>query len=116
MAQATLRRSRVYLWTNPHGGAEVCIAELEPENFECVLKKRIFAMAKMLERPVPEGSRSVSWPWYHHVLTNELTTEARNVLVKYSKIAPRNVESHIYSIVSLPSLSLSLKADGIPPR
>lgn len=77
-------------------------------------------MAKMLERPVPEGSRSVSWPWYHHVLTNELTSEARNVLVKYSKIAPRSVESHIYSIVSLPpfplSPSITQKADGVRPR
>lgn len=42
VAQVTLRRSRVCLWTNPHGGAEVCIAELEPENFECVQKERIF--------------------------------------------------------------------------
>lgn len=59
-------------------------------------------MAKMLDRPVPEGSRSVSWPWYHHVLTTELTTEARNVLEKYSRIPPKDVESHIYSIVGLP--------------
>ena len=57
-------------------------------------------MAQMLDRPAPEGARSVSWPWYHHVLTNELTPEARSVLEDYSGIPPEDVESHIYSIVS----------------
>lgn len=57
-------------------------------------------MAQMLDRPAPEGARSVSWPWYHHVLTNELTPDARSLLEKYSGILPEDVESHIYSIVS----------------
>lgn len=57
-------------------------------------------MAKMLDRPVPERSLSVSWPWYHHVLSTELTVDARNVLEKYSEIPSEAVESHIYSIVS----------------
>lgn len=57
-------------------------------------------MAKMLDGPVPDGARSVSWPWYHHVLGDELTTDARGVLEKYSKIPPRDVESHIYRIVN----------------
>ena len=54
----------------------------------------------MLEHPAPKGSRSVSWPWYHHCLTNELTKEARTMLEFYSRIPAANVESHIYSIVS----------------
>ena len=56
-------------------------------------------MAKMLDGPVPEGARSVSWPWYHHVLTTELTIDARALLEQYSKISPGRVESHIYRIV-----------------
>ena len=58
-------------------------------------------MAKMLDGPVPEGARSVSWPWYHHTLGDELTVEARNLLEEYSKIPSGEVESHIYRIVSL---------------
>ena len=58
-------------------------------------------MAKMLDGPVPEGARSVSWPWYHHTLTDELTIDARCVLEDYSKIPPPEVEAHIYRIVSL---------------
>ena len=57
-------------------------------------------MAQMLDRPAPEGSRSVSWPWYHLVLTNELTPDARSMLEGYSGIPPDDVESHIYSVVS----------------
>ncbi len=57
-------------------------------------------MAKMLDGPVPDGARSVSWPWYHHVLGDELTPDARTVLEKYSKIPSGDVESHIYRIVS----------------
>lgn len=56
-------------------------------------------MAKMLEGPVPDGARSVSWPWYHHVLTNELTREAKQLLAAYSGISPSQLEAHIYSIV-----------------
>lgn len=63
-------------------------------------------MAKMLDGPVPEGARSVSWPWYHHELTYELTPDARSILENYSKISPENVESHIYRIVS----------DSSPPK
>lgn len=58
-------------------------------------------MAHMLNGPVPEGARSVSWPWYHHVLTNELTVEARAVFEHYAKLAPEDVENHIYRIVSI---------------
>lgn len=57
-------------------------------------------MAKMLDGPVPEGAKSVSWPWYHHELTTELTIDARSILEQYSKIAPGDVETHIYRIVS----------------
>ena len=57
-------------------------------------------MAKMLDGPVPVGARSVSWPWYHHVLTTELKPDARALLEKYSKIPRKDVESHIYKIVS----------------
>lgn len=57
-------------------------------------------MAQMLDRPAPDGARSVSWPWYHHLLTTELTPDARTILEKYSGIAPEDVESHIYSVVS----------------
>ena len=57
-------------------------------------------MAKMLDGPVPEGARSVSWPWYHHTLTTELTIDAREVLEKYSKVSPEDVEKHVYRIVS----------------
>ena len=57
-------------------------------------------MAKMLSGPVPDGARSVSWPWYHHTLTTELTVDARTLLEKYSKIPPQDVESHVYRIVS----------------
>lgn len=52
----------------------------------------------MLDHPVPEGSRSVSWPWYHHVLDKELTPQARNMLEDYSGIRPEDVEAHVYSI------------------
>ena len=63
-------------------------------------------MAKMLDGPVPGGARSVSWPWYHHVLTNELTPDAKKLLTTYSKIPPEEIEDHIYSIVcSYPLLS-----------
>ncbi|KAG8530719.1 uncharacterized protein KY384_004076 [Bacidia gigantensis] len=55
-------------------------------------------MAKMLDGPVPEGARSVSWPWYHHELEDELTPDAREVLEKYSKIPSESIESHIYRI------------------
>ena len=54
----------------------------------------------MLDGPVPDGARSVSWPWYHHVITNELTVDARTLFEEYAKIAPEDVENHIYRIVS----------------
>ena len=57
-------------------------------------------MAKMLDGPVPNGARSVSWPWYHHTLTTELTVDARTLLERYSKIPPDRVETHIYRVVS----------------
>lgn len=56
-------------------------------------------MAKMLDGPVPDGARSVSWPWYHHVLTNELTPDARELLMTYSGVSRKEMEAHIYSIV-----------------
>ena len=63
----------------------------------------------MLDGPVPDGARSVSWPWYHHVITNELTTDARTLFEQYAKIPPEDVENHIYRIVRLkgsrPSIS-----------
>ena len=58
-------------------------------------------MAKMLDGPVPNGARSVSWPWYHHTLTTELTLDARTLFEQYSKIPPDRVETHIYRVVSL---------------
>ena len=61
----------------------------------------------MLEHPAPKGSRSVSWPWYHHCLTNELTPEARIMLEFYSRVPAANIESHIYSIVSSSLKSIS---------
>ena len=54
----------------------------------------------MLDGPVPYGARSVSWPWYHHTITTELTADARTLLEQYSKIPPDRVEPHIYRIVS----------------
>lgn len=54
----------------------------------------------MLDGPVPNGARSVSWPWYHHTLTTELTVDARTLLEQYSKIPPDRVETHIYRVVS----------------
>lgn len=57
-------------------------------------------MAKMLDGPVPAGARSVSWPWYHHELGEELTTEAKEVLEQYSNVPADKIESHIYRIVS----------------
>ena len=67
-------------------------------------------MAKMLDGPVPNGARSVSWPWYHHTLTTELTVDARTLLECYSKIPPDRVETHIYRVVSfqLSKLHVSL--------
>ena len=56
-------------------------------------------MAHMLDGPVPEGARSVSWPWYHHVITNELTTDARTLFEQYAKIPSEEVENHVYRIV-----------------
>ncbi|KAL6720881.1 hypothetical protein ACLMJK_002806 [Lecanora helva] len=55
-------------------------------------------MAKMLDGPVPDGARSVSWPWYHHTLTTELTLDARTLLEDYSKIPPKDVENHVYRV------------------
>ncbi|KAL8706613.1 MAG: hypothetical protein Q9201_000360 [Fulgogasparrea decipioides] len=55
-------------------------------------------MAKMLDGPVPDGARSVSWPWYHHILTKELTPDAKKLLTAYSEVSPEDVEAHIYSI------------------
>ncbi|KAL9102172.1 MAG: hypothetical protein Q9163_002646 [Psora crenata] len=52
----------------------------------------------MLDGPVPDGARSVSWPWYHHELKGELTPAARTLLEQYSKVDPAQVESHIYRI------------------
>lgn len=57
-------------------------------------------MAHMLDGPVPDGARSVSWPWYHHVLTDELTVDARTLFEQYAKVPPKDVENHIYRIVS----------------
>ena len=54
----------------------------------------------MLDGPVPEGARSVSWPWYHHMITNELTMDARTLFEQYAKVASADVENHIYRIVS----------------
>lgn len=74
-------------------------------------------MAKMLDGPVPNGARSVSWPWYHHVLEDELTIDARNILEKYSKVHPEKVESHIYRIVSSRILRLLIiLADRFNPQ
>ena len=64
-------------------------------------------MAKMLDGPVPDGARSVSWPWYHHVLTNELTRDAKKLLTTYSGVSEKEMEAHIYSIVRLSSISTS---------
>lgn len=61
----------------------------------------------MLTGPVPNGARSVSWPWYHHEIGSELTEEAREVLEKYAKVPSDQVESHIYRIVGTPSHDLS---------
>lgn len=72
-------------------------------------------MAKMLDGPVPNGARSVSWPWYHHVLTNELTPDARKLLAAYSGISPAKMEAHIYRIVSLSFLGLSKSATDLRP-
>lgn len=55
-------------------------------------------MAKMLDGPVPDGARSVAWPWYHHLLTTELTVDARKLLATYSRIPADQLETHIYSI------------------
>ncbi|KAL8709859.1 MAG: hypothetical protein Q9220_005475 [cf. Caloplaca sp. 1 TL-2023] len=52
----------------------------------------------MLDGPVPNGARSVSWPWYHHVLTTELTLDAKKLLTTYSGLLPGEIERHIYSI------------------
>ena len=60
----------------------------------------------MLDGPVPDGARSVSWPWYHHVLTNELTQDARTLFEQYAKIPPEEVENHVYRIVSSKRLLL----------
>lgn len=60
-------------------------------------------MAKMLDGPVPDGARSVSWPWYHHILTNELTADAKKLLTVYSGVPPDELEAHIYSTVGFPS-------------
>ena len=57
-------------------------------------------MAKMLDGPVPDGARSVSWPWYHHTLTNELTLDARTLLHEYSRVPREEIESHVYRVVS----------------
>lgn len=62
-------------------------------------------MAHMLDGPVPDGARSVSWPWYHHVLTNELTVDARVLFEEYAKVPPKEVENHIYRIVSSKAFS-----------
>ena len=62
-------------------------------------------MAHMLDGPVPDGARSVSWPWYHHVLTNELTVDARILFEEYAKVPPKEVENHIYRIVSSQAFS-----------
>ena len=58
-------------------------------------------MAKMLDGPVPDGARSVSWPWYHHVLTTELTPDAKKLLTTYSKVPPAEIEAHIYRVVGV---------------
>lgn len=70
-------------------------------------------MAKMLDGPVPDGARSVSWPWYHHVLTNELTPDARRLLATYSGISPKYMEEHIYRIVSALSRYQTNPADHV---
>lgn len=57
-------------------------------------------MAKMLDGPVPAGARSVSWPWYHHTLTTELTADSRTLLQQYSGVPAQDVEHHVYRIVS----------------
>lgn len=74
-------------------------------------------MAHMLDGPVPDGARSVSWPWYHHVLTNELTVDARVLFEKYAKVPPKEVENHIYRIVSFKaSCSHRVLADRLSCR
>ncbi|KAI4090310.1 MAG: hypothetical protein L6R37_007903 [Teloschistes peruensis] len=55
-------------------------------------------MAKMLDGPPPLGAKSVSWPWYHHVITNELTPDAKKLLTTYSGIPLKDLEAHIYSM------------------
>ena len=54
----------------------------------------------MLGGQIAKDARSVKWPWYHDNLENDLNQEARDVLEKYSGIAPEHVKSHIYKIVS----------------
>ena len=65
-------------------------------------------MAKMLDGPVPDGARSVSWPWYHQTLTTELTVDARTLLEEYSKVPKDGVKTHIYRIVSARLLMVSV--------
>lgn len=55
----------------------------------------------MLDGPVPDGARSVSWPWYHQLLTHELTPEAKELLSAYSGVPAAEMEAHVYSIVGL---------------
>ena len=89
------------------GGSPVWIS-----TFICRITKKVIhkpryilssAMASMLGE-VADEARSVMWPWYHDLLQNELTAEARQVLETYSGIAPAEVESHIYKIVGTLSL------------
>jgi hypothetical protein len=44
--------------------------------------------------------RSRSLPWYRNSLGNRLSPEARDLFERYSKIPPKDIESHIYELVS----------------
>lgn len=56
------------------------------------------------EAPLNAGGDATSQPWYHSSIGDNLVPEMRRLLEEYSRIAPTDVESHIYKVVCSPWL------------
>lgn len=50
-------------------------------------------------------SRSQQFPWYQQSFGSLFTPECRQLLERYSRIAPAEVESHVYKMVKPPTKS-----------
>jgi SAM-dependent methyltransferase len=71
---------------------------------------------RILSLPANHEARSTSLPWYQPSLEKKLNERVRRVFEEYSRIAPDEVESHVYEVVSHTSYLLKIRLIVHPKR